>query len=236
MSYGSGKWCYDCNFSHDPDECGSNPAYLFFLAHGWQPSPKELKEINAKKNDEYGIPLNKPWRDVRLNDEYDDELRPVGTSYNLMDWQAKLQTELGTARLKIRSLETKLLAREENEGELVESYEKSLKHSQREKAHLDDSILKLWAVLLKHDPRVGGHIVAALERVLDKLVMDLAQTERALVITESSLKLACVDRERWKKIADRWRRLGNTTAKERNNAVAIISMLEAELKAERDQP
>jgi hypothetical protein len=26
MPYGPGKWCYDCNFGHTPDECGSNPA------------------------------------------------------------------------------------------------------------------------------------------------------------------------------------------------------------------
>ena len=24
-NYGRGKWCYDCNFGHTPDECGSKP-------------------------------------------------------------------------------------------------------------------------------------------------------------------------------------------------------------------
>ena len=26
MTYGPGHWCYDCGFSHTPEECGSNPA------------------------------------------------------------------------------------------------------------------------------------------------------------------------------------------------------------------
>lgn len=25
-NYGRGKWCYDCNFGHTPDECRSRPA------------------------------------------------------------------------------------------------------------------------------------------------------------------------------------------------------------------
>ncbi len=49
------------------------------------------------EKDEYGIPFNKPWREVRFKD--DD-----GTSMNLMDWQAKLQSEIGMGTLKLRKI------------------------------------------------------------------------------------------------------------------------------------
>ena len=26
MPYGPGRWCYDCNFSHKPEDCGSKPS------------------------------------------------------------------------------------------------------------------------------------------------------------------------------------------------------------------
>ncbi len=32
MPYGPGHWCYDCNFDHTPDDCGSNPANIKKLA------------------------------------------------------------------------------------------------------------------------------------------------------------------------------------------------------------
>lgn len=55
------------------------------------------------EKDEYGIPLDKPWRDVRMQDFEDNEF--VGEPMNLMEWQAQLQTELGKERLKTRKLE-----------------------------------------------------------------------------------------------------------------------------------
>lgn len=54
-------------------------------------------EKSKVERDEYGISLDKPWRDVRFTG--DD-----GEPMNLMDWQAQLQTELGAARIMITNL------------------------------------------------------------------------------------------------------------------------------------
>ncbi len=49
------------------------------------------------KKDEYGQPLDKDWREVRF-------VTDAGEKLNLMDWQSRLQKEIGLMRLKLRSI------------------------------------------------------------------------------------------------------------------------------------